>query len=156
MNTGVVGNAANTIAPGFTAVAYSNSNPMAGAGPASTALYYIDSANDTLAVASTAFNTPTISTLGALGIDVLRGSGFELTAGNMGFAALNMDDGLLATGIYGKPLMTVEAMLKGRFNGTLTGLTVSAVPEPGSTAMMALGLAGLLLAHRRCARRDAD
>jgi hypothetical protein len=154
VSTGVVGNATNSIAPGYTAVAYSNSNPMAGTGPASTALYYIDSASDTLAVATTAFNTPTINTVGALGIDVLRATGFELTAGNMGFAALNIDDGLLATGLYGINLMTGEAMLKGKFNGTLTGLTVSAVPEPGSYAMMAMGLAGLLLVHRRRARRD--
>jgi hypothetical protein len=73
----------------------------------------------------------------------------------MGFAALNVDDGLLTTGLYGINLMTGEATLKGKFNGTLTGLTVSAVPEPGSYAMMALGLAGLLLVHRRRARRDA-
>lgn len=154
VNTGAVGNAANTIAPGYTAVAYSNSDPMAGTGPASTALYYIDSASDTLAVAATAFNTPTINTVGTLGIDVLRASGFELTAGNMGFAALNVDDGLLATGLYGINLMTGEAMLKGKFNGTLTSLTVSAVPEPGSYAMLAMGLGGLLWVRRRRARRD--
>jgi len=152
VNTGLVGNAANTIAPGYNAVAYANSDPKAGAGPASTALYYIDSVNDTLAVAASAFNTPTIGPVGALGIDVLRAAGFELTAGNLGYAALNSDDGLLTTGLYSINLMTGQALLQGRFNGTLTGLTVSAVPEPGTYAMMAVGLAGLLLMHRR--RRD--
>lgn len=46
-------------------------------------------------------------------------------------------------------LTTGEASSMGRFNGTLTGLTVSAVPEPGTCALMGLGLAGLLWARRR-------
>lgn len=155
VNTGVVGNAANTIATGFTAVAYSNSDPLATTGPASTALYYIDSASDTLAFTGAAFNAPTISTVGGLGVDVLRANGFELTAHNMGYAALNVDNGLLTTGLYGINLMTGEALLMGPFDGTLTGLTVSAVPEPGTYALMGLGVASLLWARRRQALREA-
>jgi hypothetical protein len=49
-NTGVVGNLAGMVAPGYTAVAYLNSNLLPTMAPASTALYYIDSMNDTLSM----------------------------------------------------------------------------------------------------------
>jgi Domain of unknown function (DUF4394)/PEP-CTERM motif len=140
-NTGAVGNAANTIAPGFSAVAYTNSNPLPTVAPTSTQLYYIDSNTDSLAVANSAFNTPTITTVGSLGIDVLRANGFEILGNGQAFAALNVDAGTsLTTGIYGINLGTGAASLVGTFNGTLSGLTVSAVPEPGSYALMAVGL----------------
>ncbi len=140
-NSGVVGNVAGTIAAGYTAVAYSNSMPMPAVAPGSTVLYYIDSQNDTLASTPTGFNSPVIGTVGPLGIDVLRANGFEIVGANMAYAALNIDaDSTLATGIYGIDLTTGAATLLGRFDGTLAGLTVSAVPEPESVALMALGL----------------
>lgn len=150
-NTGVVGNAANKITGGYTAVAYANSTPLPNAAPPSTQLYYIDSATDTLAMAPGAFNTPTITTIGPLGIDVLRANGFELLANGQAFAALNVDAGTsLVTGLYSINLATGAASLIGEYNGTLSGLTLAPVPEPGSVAMMIAGL-GLVgwLARRR-------
>jgi Domain of unknown function (DUF4394)/PEP-CTERM motif len=151
-STGVVGNAANTIAPGYSAVAYTNSNPLPVAAPPSTQLYYINTDNDTVAVATSAFNTPAITTVGSLGIDVLRANGFEILGNGQAFAALNVDAGTsLTTGIYGINLGTGAASLVGTFNGTLSGLTVSAVPEPGSYALMGAGLlaVGLTVKRRR-------
>ncbi|RZL36260.1 MAG: DUF4394 domain-containing protein [Rubrivivax sp.] len=149
-STGVVGNAANTIAPGFSGVAYTNSMLMPASAPASTALYYIDSSTDMLAMASSAFNAPTITMVGALGVDSLKANGFEILGNGQAYAALNVDAGTsLATGIYGINLGTGAATLIGTYNGTLSGLTVSAVPEPGTYAMMGLGLLGLALLRRR-------
>ena len=138
----------------FSGVAYSNSTPLPAAAPPSTSLYYIDNVADTLSVATGAFNAPTITPVGPLGIDVLRASGFEILGNGQAFAALNVDAGTsLATGIYGINLATGQASLIGTFNGTLSGLTVSAVPEPGSYALMLAGLAGMGALVRR--RRSA-
>jgi hypothetical protein len=149
-NTGVVGNLTGSLAGGFSAVSYSNSSPLPAAVPPSTSLYYIDSTTDTLSVATSAFNTPTITAVGSLGIDVLRANGFEILGNGMAFAALNLDAGTsLTTGIYGINLGTGAASLVGNFNGTLSGLTVSAVPEASSYAMMCAGLLAMGLFARR-------
>jgi hypothetical protein len=138
---------ATPIAAGYSGVAYTNSNP-AGA-PASTGLYYINSATDTLAFAATGFNNPTITSVGALGLDVLNANGFEILANGMAYAALNRDGGTLGTGLFGINLMTGAATMVGEFNGTLTGLTVSAVPEPGTWALMLAGVAVAVGAAQR-------
>lgn len=150
-NTGAVANLGNLIAPGHASVAYSNSVPGAAVGPTTTALYYINSLNDTLSFASGAFNAPTIMTIGALGVDVLRAGGLELTASNTAFAALNTDGSGLNTGLYQIDLSSGMAQWRGDFNGTLTGLTVSAVPEPASLALLASGLAAVAWRRRRTA-----
>ena len=144
--TGVAGNAANTIAGGYTSVAYTNSGSSA---PASTALYYIDSNTDTLAMASTAFNTPTITTVGSLGLDVLKAGGFDILANGQAWAGLLTDDGSADSAIYSINLGTGAATLAGNFTGTLTGLTAAPVPEAGTWALMAGGLLALNGLHRR-------
>jgi hypothetical protein len=147
--TGVVGNAANKIATGFTAVGYTNTTLMPSATPASTALYYLDTSTDMLAMAPSAFNTPTITMVGSLSVDALRANGFEVLSNGMAYAALNVDDASLTTGIYSINLGTGAATLIGNYNGTLSGLSVSAVPEPGTYVMMGLGLLGLAVLRRR-------
>ena len=148
--TGAVGNAANKIAAGFTGVAYTNATLLPGSAPASTALYYVDAATDTLAMASSAFNTPTITTVGALGVDVLKANGFEILGNGQAYAAFNVDAGTsLATGLYSINLGTGAATLIGTYNGTLSGLTVSAVPEPSTYVLMGLGLLGMTWLRRR-------
>ena len=155
-NTGVVGNAASNIGMGFTAVAYSNSMPLPAAAPPSTALYYIDSNTDTLSKANSAFNAPTIMAVGALGVDALKANGFEILGDGRAYAALNLDAGSsLTTGLYGINLNTGAASLLGNYNGTLSGLTVSAVPEPQSLALMLAGLAAMASLARRRAKSVA-
>lgn len=152
--TGVVGNMASNIGSGYTGVAYSNSVPNPTMAPASTELYYIDTSTDMLRVATGAFNSPTITTVGALGVDALNANGFELLPGGMAFAALNVDAGTsLATGIYGIDISTGAATLLGTYNGTLSGLTVAAIPEPGTYGMMTAGLLAVGAFARR--RRSA-
>ena len=151
-STGVVGNAASNIGAGFAGVSYSNSNPLPQAAPPSTSLYYINSNTDQLMVANSAFNAPTITAVGALGVDALKANGFELLGNGMAFAALNVDDGSsLVTGLYSINLGTGAASLLGSYNGTLSGLTVSAVPEPQTYAMLLAGLlaVGSLVRRRR-------
>lgn len=152
VNTGVVANTASNIGAGYSGAAYTNSS-TSGA-PASTALYYINSDTNTLNFAPTAFNTPTISTIGSLGVNVIGANGFEILAGGQAFAALNVENSSsLATGIYGISLTTGAATLLGTYNGTLSGLTVSAVPEPGTYGLLAAGLGLVVLVARR--RRTA-
>ena len=155
-NTGVVGNAASNIGMGFTAVAYINSMPLPAAAPPSTALYYIDSNTDTLSKANSAFNAPAIMAVGALGVDALKANGFEILGDGRAYAALNLDAGSsLTTGLYGINLNTGAASLLGTYNGTLSGLTVSAVPEPQSLALMLAGLAAMASLARRRAKSVA-
>jgi hypothetical protein len=146
-STGAV-TVATPIVAGFTGVAYTHSMAMPTTAPAAPTLFYINSSSDTLMQATSGFNNPTITAVGPLGGDVLRANGFDIANGQ-GYAALNMDDGTLRTGLYSIDLATGGAMLLGTYNGTLSGLTVSAVPEPQTVAMLLAGLAAVGAVARR-------
>jgi hypothetical protein len=151
-NTGAV-TVATSIAAGFSGVGYTNSKPNPTSAPAAPSLYYINSNSDSLAVATSAFNNPTINTVGSLGVDVLRANGFEVLADGSAYAGLNVDGSSLTSGIYRINLATGAATSVGTFNGTLSGLTVSAVPEPQTYALMmaGLGLVGAMAKRRKSA-----
>ena len=151
-NTGAV-TVATSIAAGFSGVGYTNSKPNPTSAPAAPSLYYINSNSDALAVATSAFNNPTINTVGSLGVDVLRANGFEVLADGSAYAGLNVDGSSLTSGIYRINLATGAATSVGTFNGTLSGLTVSAVPEPQTYALMmaGLGLVGFMAKRRKSA-----
>ena len=140
--TGVVGNQANTIAPGYSAVAYANSDPSVTA--TATQLYYLNSATDTLSVAPSAFNTPSISLIGAIGLDILNANGFELFSNGNAFAIVNTDNGTLDSQLLGINLSTGAGTLLGTFNGTLNGLAAapSAVPVPAAAWLFGSALIG--------------
>ena len=145
---------ATDIAAGFSAAAYANNdlNPATG-----TALYYVDTASDMLKVATGAFNAPTITAVGALGVDANGLSGLDIAGtGNMAFATFTDADTGKST-LYTLNLSTGAASFVGAFGlagstavaPPLLGLTVAAVPEPGSWALLAGGLALLGTAARR-------
>lgn len=148
-NTGAV-TVATSIPAGFSGVAYSNSNPSTPAiTPANTALFYINSSNDTLSVATSGFNNPIINPIGALGIDVLSANGFEIFANGIGFAAVNMDDGALKSNLISINTTTGAASLLGTFNGTINGLSAAPVPEPETFALFLAGLGMMGFTTRR-------
>ena len=153
-DTGVVGNAASIIPMNLTAVAYTNSMPGQNMGPGSTALYYIDTTTETLHMAASAFNSPTVALVGSLGISggITGSNGFDIGADGMGWAALTLDNG--DTNLYTVDLMTGLATYSSGIDGNLRGLTampmMAPVPEPETYAMMLAGL-GLMgaVARRR-------
>ena len=86
------------------------------------------------------------------GLDVLKANGFEALGDGQAFAALTVDAARLTTGIYRINLDTGAATLLGNYNGTLSGLTVNAVPEPESYALMLAGLLAVASVVRRRSR----
>lgn len=154
-NTGLVTNFAanqpgaspsNTIATGFTGIAYTNSNPSASA--SSTSLYYVNSNTDELFVATGAFNTPTITKVGAIGHDILRANGFEVSSSGLAYTSFLMDDGTGKSILASANLSTGVSTKIGDFVGTINGLTAAPVPESETYAMFLAGL-GLMGAVAR-------
>lgn len=153
-NTGAVGNLAGTVQSGITAVAYTHSDASKPTmAPASTALYYINTATDSLLFAPSAFNAPTLTSVGSLGLgaDVIGANGFEIDAMGRGWAALTLDNG--DSGLYMINLATGNATLSGALNANLRGLTsapfMAPVPEPETHALLLAGLGLIAAAARR-------
>ncbi|MBP6096162.1 MAG: DUF4394 domain-containing protein [Methyloversatilis sp.] len=153
-DTGAVGNAASSIGAGFSGIAYTGSDAAQTSRPASTSLYYINTMTDTLQIAPSAFNAPTITTVGSLGIsgNVIGANGFDIDAFGMGWAALTLDNG--DSGLYRIDLATGLATFGGALNANLRGFTaapfMAPVPEPETWGMLLAGI-GLLgvIARRR-------
>jgi hypothetical protein len=145
-DTGVIGNTANNIGNGYTAVAYTNSNPGVSPGAGDTTdLYYINASSDTLNFLNTGFNSPGtnggIQNVGSLNVDVLSANGFDILGNGKGYALFNLDNGTLDSQLFSINLTTGAATYVTTLNGTFNGLTgVAAVPEPGSYAMLLAGL----------------
>ena len=155
-NTGAVTNFANnqpgaavshTIGTGYTGVSYTNSNPSSPA--TSTSLYYINSATDELFVATSAFNTPTITKVGALGHEILRANGLDISSSGIAYSSFLMDDGTGRSVLTTINLATGAATKTGDFVGTINGLTVAPVPEPETYALLLVGLGLIGAASRR-------
>jgi len=140
------------------AVAYTNNdrNPATG-----TALFGIDASTDMLYRVGTPNNGDTIA-VGSLGVDTSGVAGFDISgATGMAYAALTDGD----TGksmLYTIDLMTGAATALGAFGlqgstaiaPPLLDITVAAVPEPETYALMLGGLALLGAARRRAQARS--
>ena len=159
-NTGAVTNFANnqpsattphTIGTGYTGVSYTNSNPSVPA--SSTSLYYINSSTDELFVATSAFNTPTITKVGALGHEILRANGLDISASGIAYSSFLMDDGTGKSALTTINLATGAATKTGDFLGTINGLTIAPVPEPETYAMLLAGLGLIGVASRRKSKK---
>jgi hypothetical protein len=143
------------VQPNFASVAYSNNdvNPAT-----ATALYYVDIAEDALKVATSAFNAPTITTVGPLGLNANGVNGFDISGTGRSFAAMT-DATTGRSGLYDMNLGTGAATFLGEFGiggntaiaPPLLGLTVAAIPEPETYALMLGGLAawGAMARRRR-------
>ena len=162
------GTVVTPIQASFAAVAYANNDLDATTG---TALYYIDTASDTLKVAAANFNAPTITTVGGLGFNANGVAGFDIGTSGMAFAALtDADTG--KSGLYSISLATGAASFVGAFGiggntaiaPPLVGLTLltapipapstAPIPEPSSYALMLAGLLGVgWVARRRTGAR---
>jgi hypothetical protein len=150
------GDAAAGLTPALSGVAYTNSF----AGATMTTLYGIDATRGTL-VEVLQPNGGNVRTVGSLGLGTsLSGlTGFDIvTVGgaNLGFFT-TVSQGV--TNFYSINLGTGAASVVGQVGGqvTLQGIAIApaVVPEPGTWAMLGVGLAGLAGAARRRARRGA-
>ena len=160
VTTGAV-SIATPIAAGITGVAYLNFDASTpNVAPASTELYYINTATDTLASAPSSFNNPTITTIGSLGLDIQSGSGFEITSANNAFGAFTVstNSNNLKSYLYSVNLDTgTSEELRYFTGGLVSGLTsapatqgsTSVVPEPESYVMLLAGLGLLGFSTRR-------
>ncbi|MGP1718229.1 MAG: DUF4394 domain-containing protein [Methylophilus sp.] len=159
-DTGVIGNTTNNIGNGYTAVAYTNSNPGVSPGSGDTTdLYYINTTSNSLHFLNTGFNSPAtnggIQTVGSLGVSPLFANGFDILGNGKAYALLNFNDGTLDSQLFSINLSNGSATYVTTLNGTFNGLAgVAAVPEPATYAMLLAGLGMIVgIALRKSSQR---
>jgi hypothetical protein len=113
-------------------------------------MFGIDSSANTLGIFNPA--TGTYSTVGSLGFDVARNNGFDISGSGTAYLASGATSSDVQANLYSINLATGMASLLGLIgqvgdNTLLRGLT--AVPEPGTGALLLGGLALLALNIRR-------
>ncbi|WP_290870945.1 DUF4394 domain-containing protein [Aquabacterium sp.] len=138
LNEGGVATTASVVS-----VAYANNDRDAATG---TTLYGIDARGDRLYTIVPGTGAMTLK--GALGVDTIGVSGFDISYTGQAFAALTDDTGF--SGLYTVDLVTGAATSIGAFGiggmvlqAPVVGLTAAPVPEPSSLLMAAAGLLGL-------------
>ena len=136
--------------PSFTSVAYTNSDNDPATG---TTLYGIDRNLGQLVTLSNP-NGGSVNTVGSLGIGAFTSiTGFDIfTLGALNtafFAATSV--GATTSRLYTVNLGTGAATLVGDIGGgsLVSGLAIQTVPEPGTWAMLVVGLSALGVAARR-------
>jgi Domain of unknown function (DUF4394)/PEP-CTERM motif len=140
--TATVGPAVNPAGTFLSALAFRSSG--------SGTMFGIDSSANTLGTFNPA--TGTYSTIGVLGFDVARNNGFDISGSGVAYLASGATSSDVQANLYTVNLATGMASLVGLIgqvgdNTLLRGLT--AVPEPGTGALLVGGLALLAMNFRR-------
>lgn len=134
--------------PRIVAVAYANNNRDA----TTTSLFGIDSSTDTLVPIPTP-NSGVLNTRGLLGVNTTEKASFDISGlSGTAYASLTKP-GDTVSGFYQIDLDRGSASFIGNigFSGPLDGLTAVAVPEPGTGALLMIGLGALMARrHARC------
>lgn len=134
------------------AVAYTNSDTDPATG---TMLFGIDAATDMLYRVGTPNNGDTIA-IGPLGVDTIDVQGFDIAGAGRAYASFTSGN-TGKSALYSIDLATGSASALGAFGiggstaiaPSLVDVTVAAVPEPQTYALMAAGLALMGVAVRR-------
>ena len=133
---------------GIAGAAYINSFPKA----ASTILYDIDAETGTLYQQNPA-NSGTLIMPLSLGTGTINGEiGFDILGANTAFFSFTSGG---VTGFYALDLGTGSNFLIGNVGGgsTITDFSLTPAPEPGTIALLAIGVAGLMAGRARFRRQ---